>query len=223
MTELRQRRIPQTIAAHYDLWAPRDAKALLVALHGYAGNKDSMMALARRIAGEDLAVASLQGPHEHIVEPEEKGAPLRYAFGWLTNFHPEDSIARHHAALLAILDAASSEGVPARPVFLLGFSQSVALNFRFAFTHPERLAGVVGVCGNIPGDFGSEGKYRDASFDVLLIGGERDDYYPPARLAANAEALRRRARRVDLEVLAGGHEFMPAALPLIGRWLRERI
>jgi pimeloyl-ACP methyl ester carboxylesterase len=48
----------------------------------------------------------------------------------------------------------TDEGIadPAR-VFLLGFSQSCALNYRFAFTHPDRLRGVVGICGGIPGDW----------------------------------------------------------------------
>jgi predicted esterase len=61
-------------------------------------------------------------------EPREEGGPLRFGFGWLTNFHPEESVAVHHQALLDLTSRLIDEGVadPAH-IFLLGFSQSCAL------------------------------------------------------------------------------------------------
>ena len=55
---------------YYDVWAPLDEPApLLLALHGYGSNKGWMMREARRHAPEGFAVASLQGPHQHMKEP----------------------------------------------------------------------------------------------------------------------------------------------------------
>ena len=129
---------------YYDLFAPNDGPApLLVALHGYGSNKGWMMREARHHAPEGFAVASLQGPHQHLKEAREPGGPLRYGFGWLTNFRPEDSIALHHRALLSLIDSLVEENIARRErVFLLGFSQSCALNYRFAFTHRAVLRGV---------------------------------------------------------------------------------
>ena len=153
---------------YYDLHVPAETPApLLVALHGYGSNKGWMMREARRHAPEGFAVAALQGPHQHLKEPKEKGGPLRYGFGWLTNFHPEDSVALHHRALLDLIGALVEQGVARRDaVFLMGFSQSCALNYRFAFTHREFLRGCVGVCGGVPGDWEITVSARVTRFEV---------------------------------------------------------
>ena len=111
---------------------------LLIALHGYGANKRQMMREAQQMAPEGFAIASLQGFHQHIKEPREPGGPLRFGFGWLTNFRSEESVAIHHQAILDLIRGLTDEGVAdASRIYLLGFSQSCALNYRFAFTHPE--------------------------------------------------------------------------------------
>src|SRR3954452_253335 len=131
--------MPASVKLYYDLHAPLPGpRPLLIALHGYGGNKRQMMREAMDIAPDEFAVLSLQGFHQHLKEPKEKGGPLRFGFGWLTNFHPEDSVAVHHRALLNLIHSLVGEGVADRErVFLLGFSQSCALNYSFAFTYPE--------------------------------------------------------------------------------------
>lgn len=208
-----------------DVFLPKGTSRppLVFVFHGYGGEKTSMMRLARRIFGDELALASLQGPHPHIVYPKERSQPLGYGFGWVTNFKPTESIALHHAAVLEILKRLDSRGAidPSR-VFLLGFSQSVAVNFRFAFTHSDLVSGVVAICGGIPGDWSSSDQYRNARFDVLLIGGNRDEFYPPDRMEANAERLRERARNVELLLLDAGHEIPSDAHAPIREWVRAR-
>jgi predicted esterase len=150
-----ERTLTAQIKLYYDVIAA-DARLapLLIALHGYGASKWHAMREAKMIAPEGFAIASLQGPHQHLREPEEKGGPLRYGFGWLTNFHPEGSVAVHHRGLLDMIDALVSEGIAdAHRIFLLGFSQSCALNYRFAFTHPDVLRGVIGISGGLPGDW----------------------------------------------------------------------
>ncbi len=83
-------------------------------------------------------------------------------------------------------------------MFLLGFSQSCALNYRFAFTHPERLRGVVGICGGIPGDWETSATYRQAEFDVLHLTGTRDEFYTPERVRDYERQLKTRARSVTV-------------------------
>src|SRR3982750_4617123 len=105
------------IKLYYDLYIPEvEIKPcpLLIALHGSGANKRQMMREARLCAPEDFAIASLQGFHQHLKEPKEKGGPLRYGFGWLTNFHPEDSIKVHHRALLDLMRMLETEGIVRR-------------------------------------------------------------------------------------------------------------
>src|SRR5918912_134309 len=174
-----ERTLEARVKLYYDLHAPALTPApLLVALHGYGSSKSHMMREAMRHAPEGFAVAALQGPHQHLKEPREPGGPLRYGFGWLTNFRPEDSIALHQRALLSLIDSLVARGVARRErVFLLGFSQSCALNYRFAFTHRDVLRGVVGVCGGLPGDWETSDAYGPARASVLHLAGARDEFY----------------------------------------------
>jgi predicted esterase len=223
MAEVAERRIAQEFYLYYDLYIPegdKEKRPLLIAMHGYGGDKTSMMRLARRINEKDYAIATLQGPHQHIVYPNENSKTLGYGFGWLSNFKPEESVALHHHTVVELINSVSKE-FSTGPVFLLGFSQSVALNFRFAFTHPELVSGVIGICGGIPGDWESEGKYLNSNFDVLYIAGEKDEFYSPERLKTNAKALEKRARSVDFEVFDVGHEIPRDAYPLIDRWIAK--
>ncbi len=210
---------------YYDLHVPTETPApLLVALHGYAGNKGRMMRDARQLAPEGFAVASLQGPHQHLKEPKEKGGPLRFGFGWLTNFHPEDSIALHHRALLDLIETLTRQGVARRDaVFLLGFSQSCALDYRFAFTHRDILRGCIGICGGLPGDWETSALYGQTRASVLHLQGVRDEFYAPERVKDYAQALRTRAAEVELKAYDAGHEITPDMRRDVRAWLAARI
>ena len=218
------RALAAEVKLYYDLYAPAGAPApLLLALHGYGSNKAWMMREARGHAPEGFAVAALQGPHQHLKEPREPGGPLRYGFGWLTNFRPEDSIALHHRALLSLIDALVAQGVARRErIFLMGFSQSCALNYRFAFTHRDVLRGVVGVCGGLPGDWEASELYGPTRASVLHLTGARDEFYPPARVNDYAGRLRARAADVEVRDYDAGHEFVPAMRADVRAWLAAR-
>jgi phospholipase/carboxylesterase len=212
------------VKLYYDLHVPAATPApLLVALHGYGGNKGQMMREAKLIAPEGFAIASLQGLHQHLKEPYERGGPLRYGFGWLSNFHPEESIDLHHRALLDLFALLAERGVTRRAeVFLLGFSQSCALNYRFAFTHPEALRGVIGICGGLPGDWETSERYRSTSASVLHLHGTRDEVYSPERVADYGARLGTRAADVEVKSYDAGHELTPAMRRDARAWLAAR-
>jgi predicted esterase len=213
------------VKLYYDLYAPGGRAApLLLALHGYGSNKGWMMREARQHAPEGFAVAALQGPHQHMKEPREPGGPLRYGFGWLTNFRPEESVALHQRALLDLINGLVARGVARREhIFLMGFSQSCALNYRFAFTHRDTLRGVVGICGGLPGDWETGAAYGETRASVLHLSGTRDEFYTPARVADYAERLRTRAADVETRAYDAGHEFVPEMRPDVRAWLAARV
>ncbi|OLE53408.1 MAG: hypothetical protein AUG51_13355 [Acidobacteria bacterium 13_1_20CM_3_53_8] len=231
-----ERTLTAEVKIYYDVALPNESSAentipptratahpLLIALHGYGENKRRMMREARLLAPDDFALVSLQGFHQHLKESKEKGGPLRYGFGWLTNFHPEDSVALHHRALLGVIEQLVDEGIADRNrIFLLGFSQTCALNFRFAFAHADRLRGVVGICGGIPGDWDVDEKYKETAASVLYLSGERDEYYPPERVRDFAEKLRERANDVEVKNYDAGHEIAPAMRVAVRLWLESR-
>ena len=209
------------INLYYDLRPGAISPApLLIALHGYGANKRYMMREAQLMAPGDFAIASLQGFHQHMKEPREPGGPLRFGFGWLTNFRSEESVALHHRAVIDLIERLSHEGIadPTR-VYLLGFSQSCALNYRFAFTHPDRLRGVIGICGGVPGDWETSQTYRNAAIDVLHLAGTRDEFYPPERVRDYERQLKTRARSVQFKSYDAAHEIVPEMRPDVVQWL----
>ena len=220
MEEL-DRKIEARINLYYDLRPGTIAPApLLIALHGYGANKRQMMREAQLLAPKQFAIVSLQGFHQHIKEARDTGGPLRFGFGWLTNFRSEESVAVHHQALRDLIKTMTDEGVadPSR-IFLLGFSQSCALNYRFAFTYPDYLRGVVGICGGIPGDWETSEVYRPAKIDVLHLAGTRDEFYPPERVQDYERQLKQRARSVVFKSYDAAHEIVPEMRPDVVQWL----
>jgi predicted esterase len=220
-----ERTLTAQITLRYDV-VPAEARPapLLIALHGYGASKWHALREAKMIAPDGFALAALQGPHQHLREPKEKGGPLRYGFGWLTNFHPEESVGLHHNALLEMIDELSVEGIAdAKRIFLLGFSQSCALNYRFAFTHPNVLRGVIGICGGLPGDWDANDAYKETDAAVFHLAGERDEYYGPRRVVDYAKQLSQRANDVEFRSYDAGHEISEPMRGDIRAWLQNRV
>ncbi len=219
-----ERPLSAEIKLYYDLQVAEASPApLLIALHGYGASKRQMMREARLIVPEGFAIASLQGPHQHLRDPKEPGGPPRFGFGWLTNFRPEESVAVHHRALLDLIDSLTAEGIgdPAR-IFLLGFSQSCALNYKFAFTHPDRLRGAIGICGGIPGDWDTSDRYQQTKAAIFHLSGERDEFYPPARTKDYEGQLRTRATDLNYRSYDAGHEIVQAMRDDLRLWLEQK-
>jgi phospholipase/carboxylesterase len=221
--ETAERSLTAEIKIYYDLQRPATQPApLLIALHGYGANKRQMMREALTMAPRSFAIAALQGVHQHLKEAREAGGPLRFGFGWLTNFHAQESVAIHHQALLDLMETLISEGVAEpKQIFLLGFSQTCALNYRFAFTHPDHLRGVVGICGGLPGDWETSETYKPTEARVLHLAGTRDEYYPPSRVADYEERLRMRAQDVEFKSYDAAHEMVPAMREDVRTWLEK--
>ena len=219
-----ERTLAAEIKLYYDVVAAESGPApLLITLHGYGASKWHALREAQAIAPKGFAIASLQGPHQHLRQPKKPGGPLRFGFGWLTNFRPEESVAIHHRALLDLIDSLTSEGVAdGKRIFLLGFSQSCALNYRFAFTHADVLRGVIGICGGMPGDWETSALYQPTEAGVFHLSGDRDEYYPTSRVSGYAQQLRMRAGDVEFKGYDAGHEIVQPMRDDIRAWLGQK-
>jgi predicted esterase len=222
-----ERTTQQRTNLYFDLYVPDgdDAaqKPLLIALHGYEGNKESMMALSQRINSRDLIIASVQGPNGFFVRSENEPNKPKIGFGWMMQYKAEETIRLHHQTLLAVIEETAAEHpIDRSAIFLLAFSQSVSLNYRFAFTHPGTVRGVIAVCGGIPGDWDND-KYRNSDTDLLIIAGETDEFYPLERTRTFKEAMARRSPSVEFRSFPVGHVFPRESLAIIDEWIKERL
>jgi predicted esterase len=217
----------QRINLYYDLYVPDgDAvkpRTLLIALHGYEGNKESMMALAQKINSDDFIIASVQGPNSFFVRSESEPTRPKIGFGWMMQYKADETINLHHRTLLSVIEqVAADHAVDRKAIFLLAFSQSVSLNYRFAFTHPGIVRGVIAVCGGIPGDWDQD-KYHTTDTDVLIIAGETDEFYPLERTRTFKDAMARRGRSVEYRSFQGGHVFPRESLSIIDEWIKKSL
>jgi predicted esterase len=199
------------IKLYYDLYIPENAEKplpLLVAVHGYGAHKRYMMREARLIAPEHFAVVSIQAPHQHF---RETGGTYKTGFGWLTDFKAEESVALHQNFVLATIAKLAVENLIDRTkIYLYGFSQACALNFRFAFTHPEMLRGVIGVCGGIPSDLESNAVYKLTTAEVFYLYSNRDEFYPLEKYRAFDKKLESFLPRYQSKLYEAAHEITDA-------------
>ena len=173
------------INLYHDLFVPDGASAnapLLIAVHGYGAHKRYMMREARAVAPDGWAIASIQAPHQHFRKTDDG---FRVGFGWLTEHKPEEYVRLHHDFILRLIDKLASDKTidPAR-IFLYGFSQACALNFRFGFTHPESIVAFIGVCGGIPGDLDTNENYKPFDARTFYLYGNDDEFYTQEQFAA---------------------------------------
>jgi phospholipase/carboxylesterase len=218
-----------SIRCYYDWELPRGSRAgkrwpLLIALHGFQGNKDSMMRLARRIADGRMIVISLQGPYQFFFRLGEDQNKYNVGFGWGTNYRMEESIELHHRNVQALIDLATRKhhADPER-VFLLGFSQPCSYNYRFVFTHPHKVRGVIAVCGGVPGDWSENRVYQPSSTHVLHIAATNDEWYPRQKNLEFRRQLAQRAASLDFRFYKSPHRFPRSAIPHIRRWIQQHV
>ncbi len=206
------KKISLPISLHYDLKIPEGNTSvpMLIALHGYGENKEMMMTVLKNNLDFPCIIASLQAPFPHIVTPVWPGRQIKYGFGWITSFDPDEAIGLHHQAIDQIIeDVNLNRNTDISKTILLGFSQSVALNFRYVFSKPDKIDRLIAICGGLPGDWGQEDKYRFSKTDVLYIGCKKDIIYPPKTIMENSEKLKPKCRSINFVIYEDTHRIPP--------------
>ena len=181
------------IKLYYDLHVPQHLTGpapLLIAVHGYGAHKRYMMREAKIVAPEEFVIASIQAPHQHFRQASEG---YRVGFGWLTDFKPDESVALHHKFINDLISRLVNDSVvDQKSIYLYGFSQACALNFRYAFTYPDVLKAAVGVSGGIPGDLDTSPLYKTFNGDTLYLFGDDDEFYSNEKFQGFDQKLKER-------------------------------
>lgn len=210
------------IKLYYDLHVPENQTKpapLLIAVHGYGAHKRYMMREAQLVAPDDFAVVSIQAPHQHF-RPTDSG--YKVGFGWLTDFKSEESVAVHQNFVLQIIEKLIGENiVDAKEIYLFGFSQACALNFRFAFTHPEQIRGVIGICGGIPSDLATNEAYKKLNAEVLYVYGDDDEFYPLEKFQNYEQKLKEIVPNFQSKRYAAKHVITDEMREDFKKWLNR--
>ncbi|CAN5564666.1 hypothetical protein BH18ACI1_BH18ACI1_04080 [soil metagenome] len=210
------------IKLYYDLYIPENLKKpapLLITVHGYGAHKRYMMREAFVVAPENCVIASIQAPHQHYRQTENG---YKIGFGWLTDYKSEESVRLHHKFVLEIIEKlAGKEIIDTNKVYLYGFSQACALNFRFAFTFPDAVCGVIGVSGGIPSDLDTNALYKPTNADVLYLYGSTDEFYPLEKFQGFEQKLKNYLPNFQAKLYQAKHEITDEMRDDIKGWLQN--
>ncbi|MGH9671919.1 MAG: alpha/beta hydrolase, partial [Bryobacteraceae bacterium] len=192
--------------------APEKAGILIVALHGFAMNAEVMLRLTRPMVGADKIIASIEGPFAFQAQPNDSDSEV--VFHWGTRAHRESTIRLHHDIVRRVLDDCRRRfSLPSSRCLLLGYSQPVGLNYRFAATWTNEVRGVIGICGGVPKNW--EQGFGPTPAALLHIARENDEFYPAETSRTFPERLKRHASDVEFHMLAGAHRFPSKAQGIV--------
>ena len=208
------------LKCHYLLAAPDvlPAKPVVVlALHGYGSNPETMLRLTQPAVEPGIIVAALQGPNQHFTQDGPAGGVA--AYNWGIPQHHADAMKLHHAMVLQTLGELQARfGVGAERCFLMAFSQGAGFNYRFVGTHPRAVGGVIAICGGVPKDW-EEAKYQDFATPILHIARSEDEFFPLQKAEGFAARLRVHARDVEFHMIPGKHRYPSQARNLVRPWM----
>ncbi len=214
--------IKQTISQHYSVFenGPAGYKPLLIALHGYGENKESLRSLFKKYITSPAILVFLQAPFPHFVAAQSGNFSV--GFGWITAFNSQEAVRLHHNALKQIIKKFKKDYSVSK-IGLFGFSQSVALNFRFIFTFPNEIDFLFAVCGGIPGDWDKNNIYKNTSTKVNYFGGKKDPVYPISVIRTNTEKLKPKAKSMFIHEFEGGHTINTQVFSILNQVLLEKV
>lgn len=187
---------------------------VLIGLHGYAQTGPDFLTVTRKLAGPAMAACAPQGSNQ--LWQRENAAIV---FAWLTSFERDHSVRANNAFLGRVIDELAAEGsIDPRGVYLMGFSQGSSVAYRFALEHPDRVAGILSMCADLPPDV----EKRAAELrgvPVFVAYGTRDPIFPQDKPNHAAAALRAAGVDVELVSFDRGHVIPSSIAPRVQEWI----
>jgi predicted esterase len=187
---------------------------LVLALHGYGMDAETMLALAARFTPGDVLLVAAEGPHTALVPGPPNTEPTK-AFHWGVSPRAEENRAAHRACVAEAIRWAEAQGGDPARVALVGFSQPCSFDYRLALDppHGRPFEALVAICGGIPGEWTSNEPGTPASLAarVLHVSTKEDPLYPMKRVAVFRERLAARFGEVTHSFYDGGHRVPSAA------------
>ncbi len=176
---------------------------LLVLLHGWTGDENSMWVFARNLraqvavlAPRGLYVAPDGGYTWCEIRPGNRGLPTM------------DEFRLPAEVLIGFVDDWSHEtGVSANQIDLIGFSQGAALSYTLALLYPERIRTLAALSGFMP--VGAEDLLARrilAGKPVFVAHGRQDNMIPVEQARRSVTLLEGSGARVTYCESDGGHK-----------------
>lgn len=213
-------RVPRSV--YYGVWEPtpreNELPGLLLAFHGYGQSANSFLQPLKPARERNLLVVAPQAPNQFYWQQGSNAV----GFTWMTRYQRENSMADNRAYLAELMRILPEKyAFDPQRVYAIGFSQGVAMAFRFAESGVIKLQGLAAVCGDLPKDV--EERLNDIEpFHVLVTHGKDDSVVSKQKSEDAAAALSAHGYEVETDFFEGGHELPDFMVQKILNWMTAR-
>lgn len=124
-----------------------------------------------------------------------------------------------------LIEREIARGIPARRIFLAGFSQGGAVAYVSGLTHPERLAGIIALSTYLPAPelVTEELSPANRGLPIFVAHGSADDVVSPALGQQAFRQVSALGHAAQWHAYPMPHAVCPAEIADLGHWLGERI
>ncbi len=200
--------------------AKGDSSRLLVLIHGWGGDEDSMWVFARKVP-PGTAVISPRGPFK-IAETGYSWRAIQSGLEGLPNF---DDFRASSKSLINFIDEwCEAKGMNFPQIDLIGFSQGAALSYTMALLYPARLRSVAALSGFIPA--GGEKLIAEqllAGKFVFIAHGRQDEIVPIEHARKAVKLLESGGAKVVFCETDGDHKVSIVCFSGLKKFLRGDI
>jgi phospholipase/carboxylesterase len=202
--------------------------ASIICLHGLGADGHDSASMAKTVAiGTGVRFVF---PHAPVRPITLNGGTLMrawYDIHGLTFDATEDEEGIRTAAksLFELVKQEVQRGIPAKRIFLAGFSQGGAMALYTALRYPDPLAGVLALSTYLPLHrcLAREASQANKSIPIFMAHGDADDVVAPALGEFSYNCLKELAYPVQFNRYPIGHSVSSQELLDIAQWLQERL
>lgn len=198
---------------HYE---PNYAYPLVVWLHGPGGDERQLRQVAPHLSMRNYVIAGVRGASPASAEFDGEG------FTWRQRAY--DVAAAEEAVWDCVEAAGRQYHVHPQRVFLAGFDCGGTMAFRLATRRPERVAGVVSLCGAFPKNDTPLVRFAQTRHvPVLLACGNESRTFGAEEVCRNLRLFHTAGMDVTLRQYPGGQQLSSETLSDVNRWIMERV
>ena len=189
---------------------------LLVGFHGYGEYAERHLKELNRIPqASSWTRVAIQGLHRFYSQSRK-----HVVASWMTRQDRELAIADNITYINSVVRSVKETYETSDTLVVCGFSQGVAMAYRFALTGDFPCSGIMALAGDIPPEFRNDG---DVAWPPVLIGrGKDDEWYTEDKLKADLITLE--SGRADITAIefSAGHEWTDSFRSRAGSFLDAR-
>ncbi len=194
----------------------KSPKQAIISLHGWTGNVNSMVPIARTFKYPDTKWLFPQAPYpiNNLTNLNNYKAFEKYSWTYDTIRDKESPKKRSVKKSIEIIEKCikilEEEGLNKNKIFILGFSQGAIFSLWFIINQKFSIGGCISVCGGFDKKktfFKKNFQSKSIGTPILLIHGEKDKIIPPKESKNTYKLFKKAGFNIELILYPNEHKI----------------